>query len=220
MTHHLSKNGCADSCPAAGVPPEPGPGTMPMDRKVRELIAKSLVVELGKEPDLASLQEAFQLLIEDRPASVAEEGLVKDTISADVLVLCAETALSFNEGTIAADCLSTFFNGSPRRNQFLTRAYYANALLEERRIDLKTLQGADLVDSVLRCVYNVVQGLEIAKSESKYDFLVYNGMLHYWRITRSECFAQTWRLANVFVCAGLVVGGSICWGFGSTWCRR
>ncbi len=73
-------------------------------------------------------------------------------------------------------------------NQFLCRAHYALGKLVSERS--KTLKGQALIDGTLESIKHVMKGLDLAASNPRYTFLVYNGSVQHWHVAQPLQRAQ------------------------------
>ena len=111
------------------------------------------------------------------------------------LVICSECALKLEDIEIAQDCNKKFFEHAPQydslnadkaiapidvENQWKIRALYIAGVLHFEKN--KHLGGKEFRDIVLIALQKVVDGIATARKSSRYQFLVYNGTIHYWKI--------------------------------------
>eukprot|EP01027_Heterolobosea_sp_BB2_P027914 GEZU01043659.1.p1 GENE.GEZU01043659.1~~GEZU01043659.1.p1 ORF type:complete len:159 (+),score=21.61 GEZU01043659.1:85-561(+) len=114
------------------------------------------------------LKKAYQYIIEN-----AQEGRIivgrsqKQTIAPDVYVVCAEAAVQIQHFDIAKECLHTFFLTSPPSNEFLCRAYYAQALVEENVAVINTMKGKELANQIRISLDKLIKGIKLAQANSK-----------------------------------------------------
>ena len=83
--------------------------------------------------------------------------------------------------------------GSTRLDQFYVRALFVNGCLMQRSAVVDdNLRGQALHAQTVKSAQCIIHGIELALSPAlgleRYKFLVYNGSVHFWRITR---FLQT-----------------------------
>lgn len=147
------------------------------DRKIRATLARS--VEEHDEKALLAAQELIDSLEESR--SLSSEAAV-EALTAELLVLCAESAVQVGRFDIAAQCVDKFFVRSPPANSMLCRAYFAKALIEGEVA--KTLKGDESADQSLKAISYVMKGLDLALTDPRYHFLVFNASLHHWQLGR------------------------------------
>eukprot|EP00873_Tetraselmis_striata_P015149 jgi/Tetstr1/435413/TSEL_024322.t1 len=155
---------------------------MPLPETIR-----ATLVQAAATGEVALLHNAFNGLW-----VALNENSAADRADLDLLVLCAETALQVHEVDVAAECLEAYFLESCRygaafgkvelADQFLCRAYYARARVESART--RVLKGQDLITGTLDALKFLQQGLAVAKPNPRYAFLVYNGTVHYWHVSR------------------------------------
>lgn len=67
-------------------------------------------------------------------------------------------------------------------DQFVCRAYFALGVLVSE--NSKTLKGRPLVDGTMESIKHVMRGLDIATANERYLFLVFNGSVHHWHVSR------------------------------------
>ncbi|XP_075249447.1 cilia- and flagella-associated protein 46-like isoform X3 [Convolutriloba macropyga] len=138
-----------------------------MDVKIRSLLA--LCDNNGQ-----LLDEAFELLRsnESRPAVDGP-----DLFSHDLFVLCAEAAIQQGKILMARDALKMYFGRIPPQNQFLGRAYLAQA-------QLLAPESSENVEQLEKAVVFLLRAIKFAKENSRYYFIVYNASVLYWTFCR------------------------------------
>ncbi|XP_063723597.1 cilia- and flagella-associated protein 46-like isoform X4 [Symsagittifera roscoffensis] len=138
-----------------------------MDVKIRSLLA--LCDNNGQ-----ALDEAFEYLRnnESRPAVDGP-----DMFSHDLFVLCAESAIQQGKILMARDALKMYFGRIPPQNQFLGRAYLAQA-------QLLAPESSENVEQLEKAVVFLLRAIKFAKENSRYYFIVYNASVLYWTFCR------------------------------------
>ncbi|GMH40123.1 hypothetical protein BSKO_08027 [Bryopsis sp. KO-2023] len=110
----------------------------------------------------------------------------------NTLVVCAEVAIEVGHLAAAQDALDRYFEGADGiRDQYLCRALFARALLHHYQT--KHLKGKDLVSNTIEGISYILEALKVAAGNDRYAFLVYNGSVHFWHISRPlqrECLRK------------------------------
>eukprot|EP00232_Nephroselmis_pyriformis_P028660 CAMPEP_0182872218 /NCGR_PEP_ID=MMETSP0034_2-20130328/11576_1 /TAXON_ID=156128 /ORGANISM="Nephroselmis pyriformis, Strain CCMP717" /LENGTH=556 /DNA_ID=CAMNT_0025004803 /DNA_START=44 /DNA_END=1710 /DNA_ORIENTATION=- len=151
-----------------------------------ETIRASLAVAAA-ETDASRLRDTYSAIKDS--LAVAP---MPDRVGIRTLILCAETALKVGELDIAEECLQTYEVESLRygpdlakfevNDQFVIRCGYAKALL--RSLRTRHLKGQDLVDGTLACIKDLMEVINIAGANDRYTFLIYNGSVQFYHISR------------------------------------
>lgn len=168
---------------------------MALDRSIR--VGFRLAEELGKDPEgfaegKRELRRAFESLNAGRSRPKEILGSGSELKSPDILVLAAEAAVQNQEFGVATKAVQDYFLQTPPQNQYFCRALFAKAQVEARAAS--KLHGFDLVHQVLRSVSFLLEAVEVAATPDnrpRYDFLLYNASVHYWRIVRPILKAGT-----------------------------
>jgi hypothetical protein len=112
-----------------------------------------------------------------------------ETAAPESFLLAAERSLDaeVSEEMLrqARACVEHFMRSRPARNQFLVRAYYALGRVQAAEATHSELKGQALVDALLSAAAVVQKGIGLAAElGATHRFLVYNGSVHVYRITR------------------------------------
>ena len=86
-------------------------------------------------------------------------------ISSELWARCAEASVRTGNMKDASDCLHEFFTVHPPANQFLARAYFCQARVEDSRIKQWKLRGDKAAEQCLHAISFVMRGLEVATSD-------------------------------------------------------
>ena len=114
-------------------------------------------------------------------------------ISSELWARCAEASVRTGNMKDASDCLHEFFTVHPPANQFLARAYFCQARVEDSRIKQWKLRGDKAAEQCLHAISFVMRGLEVATSDvsgagnpdpKTYSFLVQNAATNWWLVSR------------------------------------
>ena len=154
-----------------------------MDGKVKEYLSQ---VKSPQEAGL--LLEAYQILIAgDKEFDVKKSREMDETLSTELLVLCAEACVTAREFEVGKDCLRRYFDLKPAPSQFLCRAYFVQAEIQcEAPLELSVMSVRDAQNNKLSALENILKGVRIALENSKrYSFLISNSTAIYWKIARS-----------------------------------
>ena len=68
------------------------------------------------------------------------------------------------------------------RDQFVCRAAFARGLLIAERA--RSLKGPELVAATVEAIKHVLEGIATAQANDRHTFLLYNGSVHYWHVSR------------------------------------
>ena len=164
-----------------------------------ELRARALIEQSRSEGSPSLLNEAYQIVKDlSTPSALKNPNFSLEVISPELHVLIAETSLDLSSPSRTEDqlvsnriqlqelsynCLQSFLSSKPSSDQFLARAYLAYATLACRWADGR--KGDGLVDAVLKALDFVMRALNLAlESLPRYQFLVYNASVVYWRCSR------------------------------------
>jgi hypothetical protein len=167
---------------------------MSTERKARETISRASTT---CQPQL--LLNAFKMMRQlSAPAALTEPSVRPTFASPELPVLIAEAALDLSTSDrtedeavayrpqmqeLAERCLMLFLGAVKQPNdQVLARAYLAQATLLSRSAAGR--KGDGLIDQTLKSLEFVTKALDIAASDPRYKFLVYNASIAYWRISR------------------------------------
>eukprot|EP00960_Hanusia_phi_P063530 765504-Hanusia_phi.AAC.5 len=164
-----------------------------------ELRARALIEQSRSECSPALLNEAYQVVKDlSTPPTLSNPKLSMEQASPELYVLISETSLDLSSPSrtedqlvssrihlqeLAYNCLQSFMSSKPSSDQFLARAYLAYATLACRWAEGR--KGDGLVDAVLKALDFVMRALNLAlESLPRYQFLVYNASVVYWRCSR------------------------------------
>ena len=109
-------------------------------------------------------------------------------VAPDSLTKAAESALKNEQPEIAKVAVHEFFLQDPPKNQFYCRALFVKAQLEAAKTINAKLEGAKALKQTQKAIDIIMEALDIILLEQnrpRYDFLVYNASVHYWRIARA-----------------------------------
>ena len=117
---------------------------------------------------------------------------VHQPLAPGTLVRCAEVALALSERAVAAEALASYrrlVSASDAHgcdDQFAPRAHYASALVNHGDLVDASLKGQALVDGTLSALSQIIAGVRAASRSAsrRHGFLVYNGSVHYWHVSR------------------------------------
>jgi hypothetical protein len=168
---------------------------MALDRKIRVALQLSNAFadpdyegedfEKRKEQGKAILATSFEQLVRgrDRQNGILGEG--EELSAPDSLTKAAESAMRNEMTDIAAVAVREFFLQDPPRNQFYCRSLFVKAQLESLKVngldgDKALAQTQKAIDIVLAAVDIML----LPQNQPRYDFLVYNASVHYWRVAR------------------------------------
>jgi len=164
-----------------------------------EMRARDLLEQAVAQVQPPLLLEAFGIVKQlYEPATPFEPGALQAVPSPELLVLITEAALDLSHPArteddavahrvrtqeLADTALQLFLGTEPVANQFLARAYIAQAEIASR---LSTgRKGDGLTDAVLKSMDYVMRALALAQaSAERYKFLIYNVSVAYWRCSR------------------------------------
>ena len=131
---------------------------------------------------LAGVKSAFELLKDMKEKTCVIDGVIKNVLPIDQLIRCCEIACKLLQKPIGLATLRFFFAEESPKNQ-----YYARALFMQGRyasVEAESLRGSVKVAQVSKAIQFIMSGLDIAKSDPKYNFLVYNASVHYWHVAK------------------------------------
>eukprot|EP00798_Chlamydomonas_sp_ICE-L_P031647 gene31647-6844_t len=147
---------------------------------------ESIKKVIATTTDSQKLKEAYSAIVRNLSNQTTHRA------GLETLVICSETALKVGNLDVAKRCLETYFLEVRRydstlkevevKDQYLCRAHYSLGKLVSEQS--KRLKGKPLVDGTLESIKHVMKGLEIAASNPRYLFLVYNGSVHHWHVSR------------------------------------
>ena len=166
---------------------------------IAEMRARRLIDQAVSEVQPLLLFEAFEISKQlSGPATPFEPGVMHVVPSPEIPVLIAEAALDLSHPArteddaithrirtqeLANSAVLMFLSMEPVANQFLARAYLAQAELASRWSAGR--KGDGLVDAVLKSLDYVMRALALAQtSPARYQFLIYNASVAYWRCSR------------------------------------
>ena len=166
---------------------------------IAEMRARALIDQAVAEVMPPLLLEAYEVAkLLNAPATPLEPGVMQVQPSPELPVLIAEAALDLSHPSrteddaishrivtqeLADSALQMFRAAQPVPNQFLARAYLAQAELARRLSHGR--KGDGLPDAVLKSLDYVMRALALAQtSPARYQFLVYNASVAYWRCSR------------------------------------
>ena len=164
-----------------------------------EMRARNLIEQAVVQVCPPLLLDAFEIARTlNEPATPFEPGVMQALPSPELPVLIAEAALSLSHPArteddaiahrirteeLANTALQMFLGTEPVPNQFLARAYLAQAELASRWSAGR--KGDGLTDAVLKSLDFVMRALTLAQtSPARYQFLIYNASVAYWRCSR------------------------------------
>ena len=166
---------------------------------IAEVRARDLIEQAVVDVQPPLLVDAFEIVKQlNEPATPFEPATMQVLPSPELLVLIAEAALDLSHPVRTEDdaiahrvrtqelgdtALQMFLGTDPVPNQFLARAYVAQAEIASR---LSTgRKGDGLTDAVLKSMDYVMRALALAQaSADRYKFLIYNVSVAYWRCSR------------------------------------
>ncbi|KAK6186277.1 hypothetical protein SNE40_008346 [Patella caerulea] len=144
-----------------------------MDTSIRSLLNTALL-HTGTNPNQALLQayNVLRSVAQSRPSTDETEAF-----TADLYVVCSETAFQFGLVDMARECLKMYFMKPPPANQFLGRAYLCQA-------QLMAPHDANSSAQLDKAVVYIIKAISLAKVNERYHFLVYNASVVYWQFCR------------------------------------
>ena len=125
----------------------------------------------------------------------------------ELAVIAAEAFLHFEDTKRTRECLDIYFGeplqldgvvsseaevvakGSQKIDQYYVRALFVKGCLMQRSAVIDdNLNGSELQAQTIKAAQYIIQGMAMAQSPTvlgleRYSFLVYNGSVHFWRIT-------------------------------------
>ncbi|CAF0909353.1 unnamed protein product [Brachionus calyciflorus] len=144
-----------------------------MDSPIYRLLARA-----EHEKNVEFLKEAYSQL--DPEISSNKDKSTKDieNFSQSLYVECAEKAINFNEHQIANRCIQIYFSLPMISNQFLARAYLCQfeLLAPKSTFETKNLEKA---------IPFLFKAIDFSIKNKRYNFLVYNSSLIFWKYARS-----------------------------------
>ena len=171
---------------------------MALDRKIRVNIQLSKAFadpeyegedfDQRKAEGRKLLKASFNQLIRGRERQNGILGEGEELSAPDSLTKAAESALTNEEPGIAKTAVHEFFLQDPPKNQFYCRALFVKAQLEGAKTISAKLEGAKALKQTEKAISIIMEALDIVLLEQnrpRYDFLVYNASVHYWRISRT-----------------------------------
>lgn len=170
-----------------------------MREMVGEVRARDLIEQAVANVQPPLLVDAFEIVKQlNEPATPFEPDMMQVLPSPELLVLIAEAALDLSHPARTEDdaiahrvrtqelgdtALQMFLGTEPAPNQFLARAYIAQAEIASRLSMGR--KGDGLTDAVLKSLDYVMRALALAQtSAERYKFLIYNVSVAYWRCSR------------------------------------
>ena len=164
-----------------------------------EMKARALIDQAVAEVAPPLLFEAYDIAKQlNAPGTPLEPGAMPVQPSPELPVLIAEAALDLSHPArteddaishrvrtqdLADSALQMFRASEPVQNQFLARAYLAQAEIASRLSNGR--KGDGLPDAVLKSLDYVMRALALAQtSPARYQFLIYNASVAYWRCSR------------------------------------
>ncbi|RNA03098.1 cilia- and flagella-associated 46-like [Brachionus plicatilis] len=144
-----------------------------MDSPIYRLLARA-----EQEKNVEFVREAYYQL--DPEISSKNEKSTKDieNFSQNLFVECAEKALNFNEHQIANRCIQIYFSLPMISNQFLARAY----LCQFQLLAPKSTFEASNLDKSTPFLHKAI---DFSIQNKRYNFLIYNSSLIFWKYARS-----------------------------------
>ena len=148
--------------------------------------------EAERAIDKRRVAEALQIIKDGCPTRRSGTAS-KPVVSSEMWARCAEASVRVGSMQDASDCLHTFFTMCPPTNQFLARAYFCQAYVEDSRIRQWKLRGDKAAEQCLHAISFVLRGLDVATSDTKgsgvpdrkkYSFLVCNAAIAWWKVSR------------------------------------
>ena len=166
---------------------------------LEEMRARALIEQAVATVQPPLLLDAFDLAKRlSEPVTPFEPSVLPVLPSPELPVLIAEAALDLSHPSrteddaiahrmrtqeLAEAALHMFQGANPMPNQFQARAYLAQAELASRLYVGR--KGDGLVDAVLKSLDLVMRALALAQtSPARYQFLIYNASVAYWRCSR------------------------------------
>jgi tetratricopeptide (TPR) repeat protein len=168
---------------------------MALDRKIRVALHLSNAFadpdyegedyEKRREQGRKILKESFQQLVRGRNRQNGILGEGEELSAPDSLTKAAESAMRNEENEIAATAVHEFFLQDPPKNQFYCRSLFVKAQLEA--LKAARFAGDKALKQTQKAIAVLLEALEIMlkpENRPRYDFLIYNVSVHYWRISR------------------------------------
>ena len=137
------------------------------------------------------LKEAYQLVERTLRSKGSFEYHKSEVLTPEAFLLCAEVAIMNEDYTIAHVGAENFFLTDPPKDQFYCRGLFVRALV--RAYNARDINGMPAIEKVKHCLTYLLEAIDIslgAEKRPRYDFLVYNASVHFWRITRRMMRAQ------------------------------
>ena len=166
---------------------------MALDRQVRMLLKSSADKAriYGPGQGTKDLTQAYKLVERTLRSRGSFEYHKSEVLTPEAFLLCAEVAIMNENYKIAHVGAENFFLTDPPKDQFYCRGLFVRALV--RAFNARDINGMPAVEKVKHCLTYLLEAISISLGPEKrprYDFLVYNASVHFWRITRRMMRAQ------------------------------
>eukprot|EP00762_Andalucia_godoyi_P000183 ANDGO_02226.mRNA.1 Cilia- and flagella-associated protein 46 len=147
-----------------------------------------LLDEARSLQSLEKLHEAHDFALKQSVFRYGCRSSIPHSVSPDALVEIAECAYELKDATCGFAAIHAFLESRPAESMYLVRAHFAKGLLES--LACSSLKGAELVERTLLSLNSIRKGVELAiKKKDRFAFLVYNGAVHIWNVSRLLSFA-------------------------------